>query len=103
MFDGPTRAVTFASRASEALHGIGLTMRAGIHTGEVERVGSAARGMAVHMVSRVVAHADQGGIVATQTARDLVLGSGIEFEEVGTKELRGIPGAWTLHRVTAVP
>lgn len=103
MFDGPTRAVTFAARAAEALERLGLTMRAGIHTGEVERVGTAARGLAVHMVSRVVAHAAQGGIVATQTVRDLVLGSGIEFEEIGTHELRGVPGSWALHKVTAVP
>lgn len=103
VFDGPTRAVVFADRAREALESLGLTMRAGIHTGEVERVDGAARGLAVHIVSRVVDHAAQGGIVATGTVRDLVLGSGITFEPAGRHELRGVPGEWELHRVVSVP
>lgn len=103
VFDGPTRAVTFAARAVDSLAPLGLTMRAGIHTGEVERVDGAARGLAVHIVSRVVDHAPQGGIVASGTVRDLVLGSGIAFETLGRHSLRGVPGEWELHRVVSVP
>lgn len=103
VFDGPTRAVTFAARASEAVQRLGLTMRAGIHTGEIERVDGAARGLAVHLVSRVLAHAPRGGIVLTRTVRDLVLGSGIELTELGRHELRGVPDTWDLFGVSAVP
>jgi class 3 adenylate cyclase len=103
VFDGPTRAVTFAARAAEALEDMGLRMRAGIHTGEVERVGPQARGLAVHLVSRVVEHAATGGIVVSRTVRDLVLGSGIGFSDLGVFDLRGVPGAWDLFRVDEVP
>lgn len=103
VFDGPTRAVTFAGRVTEAVAELGLTMRAGIHTGEVERIDGAARGLAVHLVSRVVDHARSGGIVVTRTVRDLVLGSGIRFSDLGRHELRGVPDSWDLHAVTHVP
>lgn len=103
VFDGPTRAVGFAARAAEALEPLGLTMRAGIHTGEVERVGEAARGLAVHLVSRVIEHAPLGGIVVTRTVRDLVLGSGIDFSELGQHRLRGVPDVWDLYATTEVP
>lgn len=103
VFDGPTRAVAFAARAAEAVGRLGLTMRAGVHTGEVERVGSAARGLAVHLVSRVIDHAPVGGIVTTRTVRDLVLGSGIEFRDLGVHQLRGVPDTWDLYEATHVP
>jgi class 3 adenylate cyclase len=103
IFDGPTRAVTFAARAGEAVEDLGLSMRAGVHTGEVERVGDQARGLAVHLVSRVVEHAKTGGIVISRTVRDLVLGSGISFSDLGVFELRGVPGSWDLYRVEEVP
>lgn len=103
VFDGTTRAVSFAARAAEALEPLGLTMRAGIHAGEVERVGEAARGLAVHLVSRVIEHAPFGGIVVTRTVRDLVFGSGIEFSELGQHRLRGVPDVWDLYATTEVP
>jgi class 3 adenylate cyclase len=103
VFDGPTRAVTFTARAVEQLATLGLTMRAGIHTGEVERVDGAARGLAVHLVSRVIDHAPTGGIAVTRTVRDLVLGSGIGLSELGRHELRGVPDTWDLFAVTEVP
>jgi class 3 adenylate cyclase len=92
-----------AARAAEAVGRLGLTMRAGVHTGEVERVGSAARGLAVHLVSRVIDHAPVGGIVTTRTVRDLVLGSGIEFRDLGVHQLRGVPDTWDLYEATHVP
>ncbi|HSJ26682.1 MAG TPA: alpha/beta fold hydrolase [Acidimicrobiia bacterium] len=103
VFDGPTRAVTFAARAAEQLAHLGLTMRAGVHTGEVERVDGAARGLAVHLVSRVIDHAPAGGIAVTRTVRDLVLGSGIGMSDLGRHELRGVPDIWDLFEVTSVP
>ena len=80
-----------------------MTMRAGIHTGEVERVNGAVRGLAVHLVSRVIDHAPAGGIVVTRTVRDLILGSGVALAELGRHELRGIPDAWDLYAVDSVP
>ncbi len=103
VFDGPTRAVTFAARASESLVPLAMKMRAGIHTGEVERVNGAVRGLAVHLVSRVIDHAPAGGIVVTRTVRDLILGSGVALAELGRHELRGIPDAWDLYAVDSVP
>jgi class 3 adenylate cyclase len=103
VFDGPTRAVTFAARAAEALTPLGLTMRAGVHTGEVERVDGAARGLAVHLVSRVIEHAPVGGTVVTRTVRDLVLGSGIGMSDLGRHPLRGIPDTWDLYAVDMIP
>lgn len=103
VFDGPTRAVTFAARAAEALERLGLAMRAGIHTGEVERVDGAARGLAVHLASRVIGHAPTGGIVVTRTVRDLALGSGIVFTDLGRHQLRGVPDHWDLYAATDVP
>jgi class 3 adenylate cyclase len=102
-FDGPARAVTCAARLEEALQARGLTVRAGIHTGEVELVGGALRGLAVHIAARVMAAAERGGILVSSTVRDLVVGSGIEFGERGTHELKGVPGSWALYEVISAP
>ena len=74
-----------------------------LHTAEVERVDQTARGLAVHLASRVISHAPAGGIVVTRTVRDLVLGSRIAFADMGNHELRGVPDTWDLFAATEVP
>lgn len=102
IFDGPTRAVAFAAEATHVVEALGVSIRIGIHTGEIERDGPAVRGLAVHLVSRLCDLAVSGEIAVTQTVVDLVLGSGIEFETKGSYELRGIPGNWSIYRVSAL-
>ncbi len=75
-------------------------MRAGLHTGEVELQGNDIAGIAVHIGARVAGLAGPGDVLVTSTVRDLVAGSGIEFSERGTHELKGVPGAWTILEAT---
>jgi pimeloyl-ACP methyl ester carboxylesterase len=82
------------------LTSLGLDVRAGLHTGEVEMVGDDVAGLAVHIAARVVGEAAPGGVVASSTVRDLVVGSGLRFEERGRRKLRGVPGEWGLWEVT---
>lgn len=96
VFDGPSRAASFAVASCEAVSRLGLTMRVGIHTGEIERVPGKVRGLAVHLASRVAGVASSGGVVATQTVRDLAVGSEIHFADLGDHQLRGVPGTWRL-------
>ncbi|MBD0330474.1 MAG: adenylate/guanylate cyclase domain-containing protein [Thermoleophilia bacterium] len=103
VFDGPARAVTCAVRLVEALGEVGLRVRAGLHTGEVERANGDVRGLAVHIAARVMDAAADGGIVASRTVRDLVVGSGVEFTEHGVHELRGVPGEWPLYEAVSAP
>lgn len=98
-FDGPARAVRFAREAADAVRALGLELRAGVHTGEVELAGHHLRGIAVHIGARVAAAAGAGEVLVSQTVKDLVAGSGLRFEEHGTHELRGVPGEWRLHRL----
>ncbi len=98
-FDGPARAIRCARSIRDALEELGLEMRAGLHTGEVERVGERVTGIAVHTGARVSAQAGPGEVLVSQTVRDLVAGSGIEFEERGEHELKGVPGRWRLYAV----
>jgi class 3 adenylate cyclase/pimeloyl-ACP methyl ester carboxylesterase len=102
-FDGPARAVGCAARLVQALRGLDLSIRAGIHTGEVEVAGSGITGLAVHIAARVMARADAGRTLVSGTVRDLVAGSGIGFAERGAHDLRGIPGRWQLFEVTDLP
>lgn len=102
-FDGPARAVTCAARLGEALRERGLTIRAGVHTGEVELVDGKLRGLALHIAARVMAAAERGGILVSGTVRDLVVGSGIEFADRGAHELKGVPGTWALSEVVSAP
>jgi len=96
-FDGPARAARCARRLLDrASAELELTLRAGLHTGEVERIGADVGGMAVHIGSRIAALAGPGEALASSTVRDLVAGSGIEFAEHGETELRGVPGRWHL-------
>jgi class 3 adenylate cyclase len=102
-FDGPARAVTCASRITQALDEIGIAVRVGIHTGEVAIGGSGLTGLAVHIAARVMSHARPGRVLVSATVCDLVAGSGIQFAEIGARELRGVPGRWRLFEVGAVP
>lgn len=98
-FDGPTRAVTCARYIAEALADLGLTVRIGIHAGEIEVGPHGTTGLAMHIAARVMAVAGDGGIVVSRTVRDLVFGSGVTFIERGEHPLRGIPGTWSLFEV----
>jgi len=98
-FDGPARAIRCASAIVDAVGGLGIEVRAGLHTGECEQVDGKVGGIAVHIGARVAANAGPGEVVVSRTVRDLVAGSGIEFEERGVAELKGISGSWELFRV----
>ena len=99
LFDGPARAVRCALEIRNTLRELGLDVRAGVHTGEVERHGSEKpRGIAVHVAARTASCAGAGEVLATSTTRDLVAGSGLEFEERGEHRLKGIPEPWRLFR-----
>ena len=90
LFDGPARAVRCALAIRERLEGLGLAVRAGIHTGEIERVDRAARGIAVHLAARVAAKGAAGEVLVTSTTRDLVAGSGLSFADRGEHTLKGV-------------
>ena len=98
-FDGPARAIRSAKAITESVRALGLEIRAGLHTGEVELAGDAVRGIAVHTGARVAARAQAGEVLVSQTVKDLVAGSGIEFDDRGAHELKGIPGEWRLYAV----
>jgi hypothetical protein len=93
-FDGPARAIRCASAIVREANGLGLAVRAGLHTGEVELADGAVRGLAVEIGARVAEEAEPGELLVSQTVRDLVAGSGIEFEDRGRRVLDGLPGDW---------
>jgi class 3 adenylate cyclase len=95
-FDSPTRAVQCAQAIKTGLAKLGLEIRAGVHTGECELMGTDVAGMAVHVASRVQSAAEPGEILVSSTVRDLAVGSGLEFADRGSHELKGIDGAWHL-------
>lgn len=95
-FEGPARAIRCAVAMRESLRGMGLESRAGLHTGECERVDGKLGGMAVHIGARVCALAGTGQVLVSSTVKDLVTGSGIQFEDHGTHTLKGVPGEWRL-------
>jgi len=99
-FDGPARAVRCAQAVIEAVHSLGLDVRAGLHTGEVEVADGKVAGIAVNIGARVAAVAGPGEVLVSSTVRDLVAGSGLAFEERGLAELKGVPGGWRLYAVT---
>jgi class 3 adenylate cyclase len=101
IFDGPGRALRCAAAMVGALQGLGITIRAGLHTGEVETLGDKISGMAVHIGARVMSKAGHGEVWVSSTAKDLVAGSGIGFEACGTHALKGVPGEWSLFRARA--
>jgi class 3 adenylate cyclase/pimeloyl-ACP methyl ester carboxylesterase len=98
-FDGPGRAIRCACEITESVRDLGLQVRAGLHTGECEMMNGKVGGIAVHIGARVAAEAGPGEVVVSSTVRDLVAGSGIEFRERGTAELKGVPGEWRLFSV----
>jgi class 3 adenylate cyclase len=98
-FDGPARAVRCAVAIVEAVRGLNLEVRAGLHTGECEVRGDDLGGLAVHIAARVGAMAAPGEVLVSSTVKDLVAGSGLRFRERGTHELKGVPGTWQLYSV----
>lgn len=99
-FDGPARAVRCAIACRDELARLGVGIRAGLHTGECELVGDKVRGVSVHIGARVASLAAPGEVLVSSTVKDLVAGSGLEFEERGTHRLRGVPGDWRLFAAT---
>ena len=101
-FDGPARAIRCATSIGEVAQAqFGLQVRSGLHTGEIEVIGSDVGGIAVHIGARVGANAAPGEVLVSGTVKDLVVGSGIQFEDRGERELRGVPGRWRLWAVAA--
>ncbi len=98
-FDSPRRAIECARAAGSAVNAIGLDIRAGVHTGEIELVDDDIQGLAVHIGARVGALAGAGQVFVSSTVRDLVTGSGIAFEDRGEHELKGVPGTWHIYEV----
>lgn len=99
-FDGPARAATCATAIVRAVKPLGIEVRAGVHTGEVQTIAGKAGGLAVVIGSRVGAAAGPSEVLVSQTVKDLVAGSGLQFEHRGTRELKGVPGEWNLYAVT---
>jgi len=102
-FDGPARAVRCATEIATAVRSLGLEVRVGLHTGEVELDHDAVGGIAVHLAQRVMATADTGRVMVSSTVKELVTGSGIEFGERGLRALKGVPGQWQLFEVERLP
>jgi class 3 adenylate cyclase len=98
-FDGPGRAVECAVAIRDAVRALGLEVRAGLHTGEIDRRGDDIGGIAVHVAARVCAIADANQVLVSRTVTDLVAGSGLQFEGCGEHELKGVPGKWQLYSV----
>jgi pimeloyl-ACP methyl ester carboxylesterase/DNA-binding CsgD family transcriptional regulator len=99
-FDGPARAVRSALAIRACARVVGLKVRAGIHTGECELIDGELAGIALHIAARVMATARPGEVITSATVKDLVVGSGLEFEDRGAHVLRGVPGGWTLYAIT---
>jgi class 3 adenylate cyclase len=99
MFDGPARGVRCAVAIAKAVKALGLEVRAGLHTGEVETIDSKVGGMAVNIGARVGALAGASEVLVSNTVKDLVVGSNLTFEDAGEHELKGVPDRWHLYRV----
>jgi class 3 adenylate cyclase len=98
-FDGPGRAIRCACAIRDSIRSLGIDVRAGLHTGEIELRGDDVTGVAVHIGARVSALAGAGEVLVSSTVKDLVAGSGIDFEDRGERELKGVPGSWRLFAV----
>jgi class 3 adenylate cyclase len=101
MFDGPQRAIRCAMAIRDAVQTLGIQVRAGLHTGECEVRGDDIGGIAVHIGARVSALARPNEVLVSSTLRDLVIGSGLEFEDRGDHTLKGVPGEWRLSAVAS--
>ena len=100
MFDGPARAVGCACAIRDSARQLGIEVRGGVHTGEIELRGNDIAGIGVHIAARVAAMAEPSTIWVSRTVTDLVTGSGLHFNERGNHQLKGVPGTWTLYTVT---
>jgi class 3 adenylate cyclase len=100
-FDGPARAIRCAQAIVEGVRSLGLEVRAGLHTGECEVIDGKVGGMAVNIGARVGAVAEPSEVLVSQTVKDLVVGSGLEFEDRGEHVLKGVDGPWRLYRVVS--
>jgi class 3 adenylate cyclase len=101
-FDGPARAVRCARQIADTIPGLGLELRSGLHTGEIELAGDHIRGIAVHIGARVAALAGPREVLVSSTVKDLVAGSGIGFEDRGEHTLKGVPGTWRIFLAASV-
>ena len=101
-FEGPLRAIRCARAIGESVRSLGVEVRAGLHTGECERIDGKIGGLAVNIGARVAAAAGPGELLVSSTVKDLVAGSAVVFEARGTHELKGVPGEWRLYAVTSV-
>ena len=99
IFDGPARGVQCAVAIRDALRQLGIDVRVGLHTGEIERRGDDVAGIAVHLAQRVQAKAASGVVLVSRTVVDLVVGSDLHFVDRGEHELKGLPGMWRLFAV----
>jgi class 3 adenylate cyclase len=99
IFDGPARAIRSAVAIRERVRELGLDVRAGLHTGELEQMNGDVGGIAVHIGARVAAASDPGEVLVSRTVTDLVAGSGLAFADRGDHELKGVPGSWRLYAV----
>jgi class 3 adenylate cyclase len=98
-FDGPARAVRCACAIRDAIKSIGITIRVGVHIGECEVMGDDVSGVAVHIGARVQGAANPDEILVSRTVKDLVVGSGLVFQDRGQHKLKGLPGVWDLYAV----
>ncbi len=98
-FDGPARAIRCAHAITDGVRELGIEIRAGLHTGECERIDRKVGGIAVNIGARVAAEARPSEVLVSSTVKDLVAGSGIEFRDRGVAELKGVPGEWRLFAV----
>jgi class 3 adenylate cyclase len=99
-FDGPARAVRCGAALVDAVRALGMEVRVGVHTGECEVLGAKYSGIAVHLCARVASFASPGQVAVTSTVKDLVVGSGLEFEDRGEHALKGVPDRWRLFRAS---
>jgi class 3 adenylate cyclase len=100
-FDGPARAIHCACAIRDAVRALDLDLRSGLHIGECEIASGKLAGIAVHTGARIAAEARPGEVLVSQTVRDLVAGSGLVFDDRGTRELKGVPGEWHLYAVAS--
>jgi class 3 adenylate cyclase len=98
-FDGPARAIRCAQAIVESVRALGIEIRAGLHTGECELVDGKVGGLAINIGARIASAAQPSEVLVSQTAKDLVVGSALSFEERGDHELKGVPGTWRLYSV----
>jgi pimeloyl-ACP methyl ester carboxylesterase len=100
-FDGPGRGIRCALAIVDAVRGLGIEVRAGLHTGECEQIGDKVGGIAVNIGARIASRAGPSEVLVSQTVKDLTAGSGLLFDDAGEHELKGVPGPWRLFRVVA--